>query len=285
MITKYTQFVNEANLFTTLKNMFGKLMQNVSDELKKPVEELTKKLDRSKDIEFSKKLLKDYLRIHNEDLKKSLDDSSTLNNIVKSVNDNLTAIYAALDASTRSLGENYSFEQMFGDSPQNIQKLFDKNEKNFNKNVDDFSRDLVVSLGKQYGFTKEDVLNTVSENKLYEEIDEVDPNIDQEQKQEIDNAQNDTEQVEDKAEDQNLKNLKDNIIKWFQNFIYKKVQDDLKKDKTKEQGTLQDKIDNMESTTNKDSVNRIVDKLTQVDKQTLIKVRDMLGLTKDESPL
>ena len=325
MITNYNKYVNEElneGLYTSLKNMFLKLMKNVSDELKKPVSELTKKLDSSKNVKYSKKLLNDYLRIHNEKLKSSLDNSNTPNKIVKSVEDNLIVIYSALDTSTKSLGENYTFEQMFGDSPGNIQKLFDNNEKKFNKNVKGFSKNLVLSLGKQFGITKDSFTNekevqnkptpenkptenveqpteNVVENKIYEEADPyVDPNVDQNQKQEITDAQNDeqTEQTdvqkedvqENKEEDQNLINLKGAIIKWFQNFIYKPVENDLKKDKSKNKvqgGTIEDKINNMEVTNNKGSVNNIVDKLTQVDKQTLVKVRDLLGLTKEDAPL
>lgn len=305
MITNYNKFVNEEmneGLYTSLKNMFMKLMKNVSDELKKPVEELTKKLDKSKDIKFSKKLLNDYLRIHNEDLKTSLDNSDTLNKIITSVKDNLTAIYAALDASTKSLGENYTFEQMFGDSPGNIQKLFNDNEKKFNKNVAIFSDNLVLSLGKQFHIDKNSLSESpIQENKLYEEADPNDTNTNLSPDQQTDAIENATsdentqenkpeekpEVQENKEEDQNLINLKGAIIKWFQNFIYKPVEVDLKKDKSKKKqiGSLEDKINSMESTNNKGSITNMVDKLTQVDKQTLIQVRDLLGLTKEDAPI
>lgn len=332
MITNYNKFVNEEmneGLFTSLKNMFLKLMKNVSDELKKPVDELTKKLDNSKNIKYSKKLLNDYLRIHNENLKTTLDNSDTPNKIVKSVEDNLIVIYGALDASTKSLGENYTFEQMFGDSPGNIQKLFDNNEKKFNKNVKGFSKNLVLSLGKQFGIDEKNFTNEEevvenkptekevenkptenveqttdvkkNENKLYEEIEKKQLSPEQ-QTEVIEDAQNVTDQdkkpeekpeekpevQENKEEDQNLINLKGAIIKWFQNFIYKPVENDLKKDKSKNKeqaGSLEDKIKNMESTENKGSVNNIMNKITQIDKDILKKVRDLLGLTKEDTPL
>lgn len=302
MITKYEKFINEElksvfgddintnkGLLGAFKNLFGKLLQNISDELKKPVEDLTNKLDKSKKKEDTIKYINDFLRIHNENLTKSLNNSNDIESIVKIVKDNLTSVYAAIDAGLKTLGEKYTFEEMFGQSPKQIQKLFNSNEKNFNKNVDNFTNELILSLGKQYGFTKEDI---IKENfNLINEADEADEQLtDEQQKQEIENAENDQENQEpkvDKQKEQKIKNLKDAILKWFQNFIYKNIQDDLKKDKGGNEGeqSLQDKINNMKSTDKKDSVNKIFNKLTEVDKNTLIKVRDLLGLTKDDSPL
>lgn len=306
MITKYDKFVNEElkdvfgedintnkGLLGTFKNMFGKLLQNVSDELKKPVEELTKKLDKSKKKENTIKYINDYLRTHNETLTNSLKDTNDIKGIYDIVKDNLTSVYTAINAGLKSLGEKYTFEEMFGDSPKQIQKLFNKNEKNFNKNVENFTQDLLISLGKQHKISKENIMDALEEsqnesNNLIKEADENNPSPEEQEKEikdAVDKEESTEESTEDKQKDQNITNFKDSIIKWFQNFIYKNIQNDLKKEKEEKQGSLQDKINNMETTDNKDSVNNIISKLTEIDKNTLIKVRDLLGLTKEDTPL
>ena len=50
-------------------------------------------------------------------------------------------------------------------------------------------------------------------------------------------------------------------------------------------GTIEDKIKNMATTKNTDSVNKIVDAITKTDKEKLKVVRDTLGLNKDTAPL
>ena len=65
MITNYNKFINTklneeikdawgkestgGGLFGALKNLFGKLLGNISDDLKKPVNDLTSKLSKTKD--------------------------------------------------------------------------------------------------------------------------------------------------------------------------------------------------------------------------------------------
>jgi hypothetical protein len=162
MRTKYNDFVkiNEEGVFDALKGLFNQMFKNMSDEIKKPIEDLTSKLDKTKKPEEMKKIITDYLKIHREGLVKSVNESDSLKTLVTSVNENLTAIYACIDSSIKHLGEQkYSFEELFKNSPEGVKKLFSKDEKGFNKRVDEFSKQLVIDTGKQFKITKEDVLN------------------------------------------------------------------------------------------------------------------------------
>ena len=93
--------------------------------------------------------------------------------------------------------------------------------------------------------------------------------------------------TDDKKVAQNIQKLKNGTKKWFDLSIYKKINDTVKNNlgEQKEGGTVEDKIKNMQSTENKESVNKIVDALTKTDKEKLKTVRDTLGLDKTSAPL
>jgi hypothetical protein len=74
--------------------------------------------------------------------------------------------------------------------------------------------------------------------------------------------------------------------KWFDFAIYKKVNDTLREEKAgKTGGTLEDKIKNMKATKNTDSVNKMINAITQLDMEKLKQIRDIVGLNKDSAPL
>ena len=77
--------------------------------------------------------------------------------------------------------------------------------------------------------------------------------------------------------------------KWFDIAIYKKMNEELKKEEVQVSGvtagTLEDKIKDIKTTTHPDSVTAIADALTKADKQKLMAVRDILGLDVKSAPL
>ncbi len=265
-------------LFSSLKNLFGKLMQNINDDLKKPVDELTNKLSKTKDTKQIKNIINNYLKVHNTALTADLKKVTTPVELKKLVKDNLTAIYASIIAQIKSLGEDkFSFSEIFADSPESMKKLFDKNEKTFQKNLEPFVNNLIADQSGQFGYDKKKMFDelTVKKDKPTEE----------EQGKEIAQAQG--EDAPEPIEKGDFNKLKDAIKKWFDFAIYKKVNDELKKEKEEKKGdlNLSDKIKNMETTKNVDSVNKMVDAITKVDKQKLLQIRDMLGLDRDSAPL
>jgi len=314
MITNYNQFLdNKLNegLWGSLKNLFGKLLQNVSDELKKPVDELTNKLSKTKDTKQIKNIIYNYLKVHNTTLTNSLKNTKDVATLKRVIIDNLSAMYASITAQVQSLGEeNYSFSEIFADSPKEMKELFDKNSKKFNNKIIGYVDRLVQLQGKPFGYT-EDELKVPAVEKINESINiqisdrlfeatEV-PNVVQGQ---TDNTQagqkkkiNDTSGVQNSDEektpkkDDKLEKLKKAIKTWFDISIYKKMNETLKKETQggaqggAQGGTVEDKIKNMTSTENKESVNKIVDALTKTDKEKLKTVRDTVGLNKDSAPL
>ena len=300
MITSYNQFIGQkineekdiwgnegGSIFSSLKNLFGKLMQNINDDLKKPVDDLTNKLNKTKDTKQIKNIINNYLKVHNTALTSDLKKVKTPVELKKLIKDNLTAIYASIIAQIKSLGEDkFSFSEIFADSPESMKKLFDKNEKNFQKNLDSFVNNLIADQAAQFGYDKKelfDKLSAVKESVIIDKLFEQDEPTEDEQAEQIAQAQG-KESPEPKGD---FNKLRDAIKKWFDFAIYKKVQDELKKEKEdkKGEGNLLDKIKNIQSTKNIDSVNKMVDAITKLDKEQLIKVRDLLGLDKDSAPL
>jgi hypothetical protein len=305
MITNYNKFLyNKLNegLWDSIKNLFGKLLQNVSDELKKPVNELTNKLSKTKDTKQIKNIIYNYLKVHNTTLTNSLKNINDIPHLKKLMMENLKVIYASITAQVQSLGEeNYSFSEIFADSPPRMKELFDKNEKQFNKKLEGYVNNLITLQAKPFGYTPE-VLKTELEkpiqesfklkkfNQLFEKEGDVVPqtdttidNKDATEKEQIKNPQESKKEVKN----ENFEKLKSAIKKWFDLSIYKKMNDTLKKEKDAgtTSGTVEDKIKNMTSTENKESVNKIVDALTKTDKEKLKTVRDTVGLNKDSAPL
>jgi len=314
MITNYNQFLdNKLNegLWGSLKNLFGKLLQNVSDELKKPVDELTNKLSKTKDTKQIKNIIYNYLKVHNTTLTNSLKNTKDVATLKRVIIDNLSAMYASITAQVQSLGEeNYSFSEIFADSPKEMKELFDKNSKKFNNKIIGYVDRLVQLQGKPFGYTEDELkvpaveninesINIQISDRLFEATEV--PNVVQGQ---TDNTQagqkkkiNDTTGVQNSDEektpkkDDKLEKLKKAIKTWFDISIYKKMNETLKKETQggaqggAQGGTVEDKIKNMTSTENKESVNKIVDALTKTDKEKLKTVRDTVGLNKDSAPL
>ncbi len=336
MITKYNQFLdNKLNegLWSSIKNLFGKLLQNVSDELKKPIDELTNKLSKTKDNKQIKIIISNYLKLHNTTLTNSLKETTDVQGLNKLVKDNLSVIYASITSEVKALGEeNYSFEKIFADADPAIKKLFDKDEKNFNKRIDSFTKELIVLRAKKVGYDEKTIraelekpVQTPEEKAKTEEkkIDDAagkdgkTENLDITYSEKLFEAEGDAPQAntpqantpqantpqaaDDKkvetpaqtpeANDADLKKkeelfkkLKDNVKNWFDNAIYKRMNNALKLE-TQGGGSIEDKIKNMTTTKNKDSVTKIVDAITKTDKEKLKTVRDTLGLDRTTAPL
>lgn len=294
MINNYKDFVrlNEEQEFGSskaakgiggmLKNIFGSILKDVDDELKKPVEELNKKLGNQKNTKDMITTVNKHLLNHREALVTSMGEAKTLPVLVKLVEDNIRTSYLSIESSIKNFGDGkYTFEEIFKDAPERTKKLFDKNEKQFDKKVGAFSQDLVLSLGKPYKVTKEDLEKTPEAAN------------DEQQKGEIAKAQGEAQTSDEVVENvENIDELKNDIQGWFDKTIYRTTKDSLETvneegEKPSEATDITSEIDNIPDTVtrNKDSVKSIASKLADTDKQTLIKVRDTLGLDKNDTPL
>jgi len=263
------------------KNLLGGLLNDVKDELKKPIEELNKKLGNQKSIDDMAKTVNKYFYDHREKLVTSLEETKTLPGLVENVDDNIRAAYASLGSTIKNFGtDKFTFEELFKDSPERTKKLFSKDTKRFDKNVKQFSTDLVLSLGKPYKVTKE----MLEKPKDVAQGEEQQDQIAQAQGKE---PQGKTLSPED------FDKVKEAVRNWFDDTIYKntkkKVEETAKEggDKPKEQVDINVAIENIpvNVTKNKDSVKNMVNKLATSDKQTMMNVRDALGLTIKDTPL
>jgi len=275
-----------------LKNLLGGLMKDVADEFKKPLEDFNKKLGNQKGKDNVIKVVNDYLKTHKAALDTSIEKVTTPPALVKTIEDNLISAYASIKATVSNFGdENYTFAEIFADSPERTKKLMDKNERRFNNNVKQFSKDLVLSFGKSYGIKKEDLEEPKNESyKIYEADEEVAP-TELEQQKEITDATGEDVSDETIKKDEDFKKLKSDIVKWFDNTIYRNLDkklEEIKKEEPKPAGgDINAKIENIpnEVTKNKDSVKAIVNKLADSDKDTIINVRNMLGLSVEDAPI
>jgi len=256
-----------------------------------------------------------YLKVHKTTLDTTMKATTDIPQLKKTMTDNITSIYASILASSKTLGENiYSFSEIFADSPAGMKKLFDRNEKNFKKYVGPFVDDLIITQSKQFGYNPEDVkkqltnsteqtttktetnpattetttkptttptttetpatqqnagyLANPNDNKIFEEA-EPDP-------------------AAAKKQADQFQKLKDSMIKWFDFAIYKKMNETLKqnaKTNKTEGGALEDKIKNMKSTKNTDSVNKMMNAITELDMGKLKQIRDIVGLDVNSAPL
>ena len=288
MITRYERFVmvkEEAEFGGTagakkigalFRNMLGSLVKGVKDELKQPLEDLNKKLGTRKNQAQKVKALNDYLIIHQKDLQATLDEAKTVPGVADAVEDNLRTVYAAIDAFVKNYGQGITLDGLFTDLPQRTEKLLTSTEKKFDKYVKDYAHDLVLSFAKKYGFTEKDLEKTPEEAAT------------EQGNKEIEKGKNDKEFIE------NLSKLKNDIKTWFGHTIYantRKSIDELKK-KTQEPGKEQEvnierDIQNIppDVTTHKDSVRKMMDNLSKADRETLMKIRGMLGMDKNNAPL
>lgn len=286
MITKYNKYIvlkeeqefggNKAskNIGGLLKKLLGGLVQNVKDELKKPLNDFNNKISKQKNIDDKIKSIVDYLKIHQDTLNSTLNDVNTLPSLKNTFEDNIRTIYTSIKSSIENINNNnFTFIKIFNDVPNMTKKLFTNGDKQFDKNVDSFTTDLILNFGKQYKFTKDDLEKT-----------EEDVNSELEQDQ-INQAEGNETNMKNYTD--NLIKLKEDIKKWFGNIIYKNINNSLNNLKNDDKNTLTiqqeiEKIPN-EITQNKDSIKTIINKLINSDKETIKQVRDTLGINKNDA--
>jgi hypothetical protein len=275
------------------KNLLGGLLQDVKDEFKKPLEDFNKKLGNQKDKNSIIKVVNDYLKTHKSTLDSSIEEVKTPSELVQIIEDNLTTAYSSIKATVENFGnDKYTFDEIFSDSPERTKKLMDSNAKKFPEKVKQFAKDLVLSFGKPYGIKKEDLEKTPEDAKSQEEKEQIQQAVPEEGTTENQHLHSDYKDklFEDVSEDDMVK-LKSDIIKWFDNTIYRNVNktlEEIKKEEPKKEPTdIDASIENIpeDVTKNKDSVRTIVNSLTNSNKETLIKVRDLLGLDVKDAPI
>lgn len=257
MITKYNEFkkMNEGIIGDALKGLFKGLVNDIKDDFKKPLEEFTKKASNTKDPKEMKKIVQSYLKDNYDTLNKTLEEAKTPLGIYNVVNDNLKAIYATISGIKNTISD-FNFEDVFKDvSDSNIKKLFTKGSKYFDKNIDSFTKNILMSWNK--------------------DIKEEDLNKEESEKKDIQN----TQQEENTQENKDYSKLRKDIKNWFDLTIYSNIKKNLDNeinDNSDKSLNIEDNINN-NNLKNKEGIKKIINKISEIDNpKEMAKLRDTL---------
>ena len=189
MITSYNKFVNEG-LLDSLKKMFSSLIANISDNLKKGVDDLEKSLDGTRgDQKKIKDLYKGYITNLKTELSKEIQNAD-LKTTKKVISDTIRALYTTINSVIKYAdNSNLTLEIIFNNLPKETKKQFSFNNKNFEKYVDGYTNNLIK------GYFNMETKFTEEELGLKEEAKKVQPT-----KEEVKKAEPTKEEV--KPEDQ-----------------------------------------------------------------------------------
>jgi sugar-specific transcriptional regulator TrmB len=287
MITKYKQFceqkINEG-LWDSMKGLFNSLMSNLSDEFKKPIDELTNKLNSTKgDNQKIKNIYKEYV---NESKKTFIEDVnkteiSGMKNLIKS---NITAIYTTVNQVIKfSNDPNITLQTVFGKLPTQSAKQLTLDSKKFEKTIDEYTKGLVKFLNIKAKFNEEEL--KLNENFIFE-AGETETSNPADEKSKIENAVEGDNKATDNKEgeakpdnkpDPKLIQFRKDVINWFNTNIYTPVYNNTINVKKGNSVVIPDT--SITSTTNKTGVKNLVNKVLAV--QPDGKTNKKLGIVRD----
>ena len=218
MIKKYDIFIYEKlNLISDIKNLAGKFLIS-DDQNTKNVTLLINQLNNSKDINGMKVVFLTYLIKYSENLKKLVTDTDDIDEIKTIVKDNLSSLYMALKSTIDFINggkekgdDSLKISDIFKESKENIKKLFQDDIKIFNRYVGGFTDLFIDGLVKSFNVETD---NTQM-SKIIKDTDEI--------------LQTQTDDTQEKEIDENLLKLKNTILNWFNNDIYKLLNNQFKK--------------------------------------------------------
>ena len=245
MITSYNKFVNEG-ILSSLKKMFSSLIANISDNLKKGVDDLEKALDGSHgDQKKIKDLYKGYITNLKTEFSSEL-QKAELKNTKKVVSDTIRALYTTINSVIKYAdNSNLTLDIVFGNLPTQTKKQFSFNNKNFEKNVDGYVNNLIKEyFNMETKFTEEEIGLVEDTKKVEPAKEEVKP---EEQEAKIKDAAG-TESLNSRynkeflfeaevqasgttVDPKKVKQYKDKIVKWF-NGIFDQVLNNVVNSKT-----------------------------------------------------
>lgn len=209
MIKKYQDFINEKlSIFGEMKNLSGKFLYSTSDEVKKSVELFINKLNNSTDVDGIKNNLSRQLNNNIEILKNSIKEKNNIEEIKEIIKDILSSIYISLKSTISFIdNDEYTINDIFIDSNNNIKKIFNDDEKIFDKNIEQFTILLVEDMSNKFNMNK---------GEKDDELDTILQDVDSELSNEISDKK--TDEI-----DENIIKLKDSLINWINLNIINKI--------------------------------------------------------------
>lgn len=214
MIKKYQDFINEKlSIFGEMKNLSGKFLYSTSDEVKKSVELFINKLNNSTDVDGIKNNLSRQLNNNIEILKNSIKEKNNIEEIKEIIKDILSSIYISLKSTISFIdNDEYTINDIFIDSNNNIKKIFNDDEKIFDKNIEQFTILLVEDMSNKFNMNK---------GEKDDELDTILQDVDSELSNEISDKK--TDEI-----DENIIKLKDSLINWINLNIINKIKNKMK---------------------------------------------------------
>ncbi len=275
-IKKYNNFLDEGLMDFIKKNLKG-LIDSFSENTKNIVGNSSKSIENIKDYKESKPLFEKTFT----ELSKNFNNQKNYKNIKNFVKDDLSVIELLLSELSQKFEPTVQNEKsqtekklkpntFFQTSNDVIKRIFNyENSNDFQVALNDNLQNLMLELAKKSGIKNpEEKFNDIkNESKLYE-------------------AQED--EGENLEADESFKKFKQTTNDFRNNGLFKFVLDNLDKIEigNGEINTDYQKIvDSMKGSTNKKSLNQMINKFISSDKDALIALRDAMGFNKNNTPL
>jgi hypothetical protein len=281
-----------------LKNLFSGVFKKVSDNIKNNIKEFSNLISNKDTMKDALPELKKQFEKMNSNFENFTKENKSLSEYKKEIKNYFIEIYMILDSFSRKFSaEKYKPYNFYSNTNNPLfKKIFGyQNPEDFMKNLDAHITTLVKEKGKSSGMSDDEL------NKFDEEIKESLKIFEEET-----NTQGGTEGgtqggTEGGTEGGTQSNVSDEIMTKFKDSMKKFISEDLLKplssqlEKSIKEGgdeaggsqvqkiakTIPDSVSN-----NLDSKKNIIKAISQInDKNTLIKIRDILGLSKDNTPL
>ena len=282
----YKHFVNEEVVKDFLNKAFRSALKVINKDDAGEAKNFINDLNRPNNITESLNIFRKYM----ETRSKTMKDSKN----VADIKNNLKTDLVITDITLRDLSRKYDMEslmpnKLYAESNNKLLKdLFSsESAEDFAKNVDLKINALIVNLAKTSGLNEEQTSKLTqteqkNESKLFEQEETI-------QNTPSETPQENTEQPQNVLDEESFTKFKQTseefITKGLFEPLYKKLEEVTKNMATGTDQNVDNIVDKMKGSNNKDSMKSIVNKVVNADKDTLMKMRDFVGLNKDNAPL
>jgi hypothetical protein len=258
---EYNEYLNEGIINFLKKNM-KKLMNSFSEDIKKNINIFTQKIENSKNIQESKTTIENLFTNRT----KKYNEIKNYKNIKFFINEDLMLIYLILielsqKFQLKTIVPNVFFQNNFNDE---IKKIFNYNNVNdFQNSLSNNLKYLIILLSKKSGINIEEKLpeTKLKSNELEGENLEADESF---------------KKFKETTSDFRINGLIKPLLKELENIF---------QNNNSNNKELENIINTIEGSNNKDSLMKMLKKIISSKKETLINLRDILGLDKNDTPL
>jgi hypothetical protein len=301
MLKSYRQHVVDINqinegIFDFLGKLFSGAFKMVSDQIKNNVKDFSNLIKNKKSLKDALPELKKQFENMNTEFEKFTTEQKSLPEYKQQVKDYFSEVYMILDSISRKFNADKYKPFNFYQNTKNplFKKIFQyEKPENFMKNLDAHVTSILKDQGKKSGMNDNELAKfdeAIKESlKIFEQGEETttqttqttqtDPNAQQTQGSSI------SPEIMTKFEDSVKNFIKDDLLMPLSKQLETSINDS--KDDVggaqiqKVASTIPDNVSN-----NIESKKTIIKSISEIgDKNTLIKIRDILGLSKEDTPL